>query len=284
MPSHTWDFSFLSSRAYMLTTTAGPGMIELYSFRGRPDAGAAEEDTSTPVVTMLLPPLRVGHEPHHFATHSGPFVRYQTRGRAFGTARESRVHLMSIHYGERGPRFHLFVLNEFLLALHTSAGQLLSAPVLEWKDWGPTHTRFLEHSVNFQWLRCVRFPEVVCVSADAWRRYVHGSRVVLPPFVSATWPLLESTLCVLDFNVHPKRADDPVPLHDPAKGCQLITEPSRVPATTVFEEDVVTSLPYLASTRSGKFHYSGFMIDDERIIGMKVCIWRVLHLVTSSAC
>ena len=98
---------------------------------------------------------------------------------------------------------------------------------------------------------------------------MHGSRVVLPPFVS-TWPLLEATLCVLDFNVHPKRVDDPVPLGCPRQNNQLVTLPSRVPATTVFEEDIMTSLPYLASTRSDKFHYSGFMIDEERIVGMKV--------------
>ena len=163
MPSSTWDFSFLSSRAYMLTTTAGPGTIELFCFRGRPDAGApgeGREDTSAHAATLLLPRLRAGHEPHHFATHSGPFVRYQTRGRAFGTARESRVHLMSIHYGERGPMFHMFVLNRFLLSLVPRVGHLpphpAPPPAHEWVQWGPRHTRFLEHSVNFQWLRCVR--------------------------------------------------------------------------------------------------------------------------------
>ena len=111
------------------------------------------------------------------------------------------------------------------------------------------------------------------MSADVSCRYVHGSRVVLPPFASQ-WPERKSTLCVLDFNVHPKRVDDPVPLN--SLGSQLITEPSRVAATTVFEDDVVTSLPYLASTRSETFHYSGFMIDDERIIGMKVRVESVL--------
>lgn len=113
------------------------------------------------------------------------------------------------------------------------------------------------------------------MSADVSCRYVHGSRVVLPPFASQ-WPERKSTVCVLDFNVHPKRVDDPVPLHCPEKDSRLVTDPSRVPATTVFEDDVVTSLPYLASTRSENFHYSGFMIDDERIIGMKVRVESVL--------
>lgn len=98
---------------------------------------------------------------------------------------------------------------------------------------------------------------------------------MLPPFLT-TWPVLESTLCVLDFNVHPERKDSVVVPQDSGTSYQFVTDPSRVAAGTVFEDDIVTSLPYSASTRSGKFHYSGFMIDDERIIGMKVC-----HLLAS---
>ncbi|KAH9841153.1 uncharacterized protein C8Q71DRAFT_702214 [Rhodofomes roseus] len=228
MPASTWDFSFLSSRAYMVTATSGAGSIELYSFSGRP-----------------------GTAPHHFATHSGPFVRYQTPGRAFTTAREKRVHLMSLHYGERGPRFHMFVLNKFLMSFLPPEGEARPWAAHNWKAWGPENTRFLEHNVNFQWLR-----------------YVHGTRVVLPPFFT-TWPVLESTVCVLDFNVHPKRIEHTVLPEGSSNRYQLVTDPSRVPAGTVFQEDVITSLPYSATTRSGKFQYSGFMIDDERIIGMK---------------
>ncbi|KZT66482.1 hypothetical protein DAEQUDRAFT_674869 [Daedalea quercina L-15889] len=256
MPPGTWDFSFLSSRAYMLTATTGAGAIELYSFGGRADADAdGGADTSVHAATLRLPPLRAGHEPHHFATHSGPFVRYDAPGRPFSTARENRVHLMSLHYGERGPRFHMFVLNRFLTSFLPPEGARGARPwsAHDWSEWGPANTRFLEHNVNFQWLR-----------------YVHGSRVVLPPFLT-TWPVLDSTLCVLDFNVHPKRWDDVVLPEIPGTSYQFVTDPSTVLAGTVFQDDVVTSLPYSASTRSGKFHYSGFMIDDERIIGMKVC-------------
>lgn len=177
MPNSTWDFSFLSNRAYMVTATGEAGTIELFSFRGRSDVtattveGETGADTSAHVATLRLPRLRAGHEPHHFATHSGPFVRYQTRGHAFGTARESRVHLMSIHYGERGPRFHMFVLNRFLLSLYPRgewAPVPSSASVHEWEGWGAKNTRFLEHSVNFQWLRCVSPAIGAYTDTDAW--------------------------------------------------------------------------------------------------------------------
>lgn len=44
----------------------------------------------------------------------------------------------------------------------------------------------------------------------------------------------------------------------------------KVPAKQLFAKEVVTRLPYAVSTRMGMFRYSGFMIDEERLIGMKV--------------
>jgi len=51
------------------------------------------------------------------------------------------------------------------------------------------------------------------------------------------------------------------------------TEPSRVPASCVFVNDVVSKLPYTHAMRKDlSAVYSGFMIDDERIVGLKVGI------------
>lgn len=44
-----------------------------------------------------------------------------------------------------------------------------------------------------------------------------------------------------------------------------------IKAGTLFKEDVTSWLPYSRATRVGSFsHYSGFMIDEERLVGMKV--------------
>ncbi|OBZ73464.1 hypothetical protein A0H81_06795 [Grifola frondosa] len=58
-------------------------------------------------------------------------------------------------------------------------------------------------------------------------------------------------------------------MHDSQGKCRLLLEPTTLAAGMVFEEDVTTSLPYSLSLRTGTFNYSGYMLDDERLIGMK---------------
>lgn len=81
-------------------------------------------------------------------------------------------------------------------------------------------------------------------------------------------------LRVLEFNVHPKRINDPTGMslqcESPLVSYTIKDGPSTVPRGRVFVHDIVTSLPYMESSRAGSFNYSGFLIDDERIIGMKV--------------
>lgn len=80
--------------------------------------------------------------------------------------------------------------------------------------------------------------------------------------------------------MHPSRIDDPcdalIAQHDAIHGdtgpgtFEEIVVPAIVPKTTTFVEDVVTYLPYIASTRTFSADYTGFMIDQERLVGMKV--------------
>ena len=49
------------------------------------------------------------------------------------------------------------------------------------------------------------------------------------------------------------------------------TEPSKISASGVFVNDVISKLPYTHAVRKDLCAvYSGFMIDDERIVGLKV--------------
>ncbi|PCH34839.1 hypothetical protein WOLCODRAFT_145533 [Wolfiporia cocos MD-104 SS10] len=271
LPMGTWDFSFLSSRSYMLCSTAGAGAIELFSFEGDPPA--LQQDLSkrpAHVATLRLPPVKDGHEPHQFTTHSGPFVHSPTPGKPFELGPDSRIHLIALSYGDRGRRFHMFVHNRFLQSfVRRGPGPAddVQKVTREWPEWGPRNTRFLEHDVHFQWLR-----------------YVHGERVILPPIMSPILPRSprpECTLCVIDFNVHPNRTDDPVPLHgaDTPGVYEASLESSVVTADGIFEHNVVTHLPYAVITRPGRYRYSGFMIDDERIVGMRM-FWIISHGVS----
>ena len=106
-----------------------------------------------------------------------------------------------------------------------------------------------------------------------YSRYVHGARVVQPPF----WRT-PTSLSVLDFNVHPTRVNDPAgPLEssdadDYGVTYGVITAPTVINRGQVFRHTVTTRLPYSESRREGTYNYSGFLIDDERIIGMKVSV------------
>jgi len=94
-------------------------------------------------------------------------------------------------------------------------------------------------------------------------------------------PSGESRVEVLDFNVHASRAPtmaeklaathlgiDP---ELPPEGARLVREPSVFPAGLVFAKEVVTSLPYYSVPAPGQFEpYVGYMIDEQRLLGVKV--------------
>lgn len=107
-------------------------------------------------------------------------------------------------------------------------------------------------------------------------RYVHGTRVVCP----VLQPSGESRVEVLDMNVHALRAPtaaekvaasrlgiDP---EKPAEGSRLVCEPSVLSAGGVFAKEVVTGLPYYSVPAPGQGSYVGYMIDEQRLLGLKV--------------
>lgn len=60
------------------------------------------------------------------------------------------------------------------------------------------------------------------------------------------------------------------------------TEPTKIPTRGVFVNDVISKLPYTHTVRKDLCAaYSGFMIDDERIVGLKVRVpllsWRAFR-------
>ena len=105
-------------------------------------------------------------------------------------------------------------------------------------------------------------------------------------------PSGESRVEVLDFNVHPSRARttaeklaatrlgiDP---EQPPSGAHVVCEPSPFPAGLVFAKEVVTSLPYYSVPAPGQREpYVGYMIDEQRLLGLKVrsfcCLTRMLQ-------
>lgn len=84
-------------------------------------------------------------------------------------------------------------------------------------------------------------------------RYVHGQRVVCST---------SNTIQVLDFSrsIHPSSS---------AHEMFLRSNPSCVPKESIFVDDVITQLPYYTVNRTINQKFFAFMIDDERIIGLR---------------
>ncbi|PIL34558.1 hypothetical protein GSI_03336 [Ganoderma sinense ZZ0214-1] len=298
LPTGAYDFAFISSRAYMITVTTGSGSIELYTFSDAAEAPTSSKSKSesqsgalqpqsassivadarrslpTQVAVLALPPTAPGVSLRRFLTHAAPFVARPTPGRLFETPRDAQVHMMSLFYGDHSRSYYLFLHNRYLLSHIPVApgvgsgkgeeGEEAKVVERQWDDWGPDHTRFVNWIAHFQWLR-----------------YLHGQRIIFPPI-----PLREGdedgemVMLMIDFNVHPKRLDDPVDTTgDALEGDEAgnakyemvdkehVTEPGKV-----FEYPVVSRLPYAVSTRRGVrdvLDYTGFMIDQDRLIGMR---------------
>jgi len=57
----------------------------------------------------------------------------------------------------------------------------------------------------------------------------------------------------------------------------LKVEDSVLVAGSVFKEDVQSSLPYVETMTRAEYHYEGALIDEERILGLKVRFEMLVH-------
>ncbi|KAI0738201.1 hypothetical protein C8Q80DRAFT_1347854, partial [Daedaleopsis nitida] len=264
LPSGTYDFNFLSNRAFMLTATDGDGSILLYSF----DDGSSHPPTHAKVARLHLPPTLPGRALREAFTHSAPFVAQPTAGRPFETARETRIHVLNLRYGDIPSRRHLslFVHNRFLTScLPPPDSALEDFPCVErvWDDWGPANTRLVDFVGPFLSVR-----------------YIHGARVVAS-VINRDPRLSGLRIMVLDFNCHPARRDDPTAIPTgirwPTRNRYhtIVEDPLVIEPGDVFRSPVVSTLPYAVTTRTDLSDavgdYSGLMIDREQLVGMRVC-------------
>ncbi|KAF8057527.1 hypothetical protein FPV67DRAFT_1456141 [Lyophyllum atratum] len=244
LPEYTADFSLISPRAYILASREGSGVIQIYAFES--EAGFCPWH----ITTLCLPGLAENVRVRNLTTHTGPFET-PLADEPFATSSTSRIHVISIQYGaERDTsrkHFHLFVHNQTFLSFvedHYSGNSKVPY-IVHWLSWGPNATRLITGLPPYTWLR-----------------YVHGQRVVCPPGLN---PSVE-TISVLDFNVHhfhtPRSSSDEVIR-------QICVAPSTIPGDKLFKNAVTTRLPYFVTSRVIFERYSAYMIDAERIIGLK---------------
>lgn len=160
LPPGTWDCSFLSARAFVLTSVNDSGAMHIYSFTSPP---SSPSPPPPPVLhaTLCLPPLQEGVRLAHLATHTGPFHANPPKGSLFTTSPASRIHVVSVQYvGDQTgmpmnrPRFMFFFHNHTALKyLVDNINGPTEAAEIPWDAWGPKATRFLVHHIPFMWLR-----------------------------------------------------------------------------------------------------------------------------------
>ncbi|KAH9018313.1 hypothetical protein EDB84DRAFT_1276248 [Lactarius hengduanensis] len=262
-PERIWDFSFLSPRACMVTTLKDGGEIRIYSF-----ASPSSSRRPTHVATLHLPTPHPNRALFELTTTTGPFLARPPAGSPFSFSRTARVHVFTVRHDPGAHRgrwqpvcfvVHNRTLMRYVETYRDDGGGAVDVP---WEEWGPAETRLFVLAMGFQWLRS---------------RYVHGSRVVCP----VLQPSGECRVEVLDFNVHASRAPTAaeklaasrlgVNLEEPIEGSQLVCEPSVFPTGGVFAKEVVTRLPYYSVPAPGQREsYVGYMIDEQRLLGLKV--------------
>lgn len=151
----------MSNRSFIVTIPGNEGTIALYTFNGEDDAdhGPTSADSfinqrpPTPVAELRLPRTKPGRGLRQAFTHSGPFVADSTPGRPFHTARDTRIHMFSLLYGDHAGNYSLFVHNRHLLSYVTASAGKGTVIVKDWEEWGPDNTRVVDFLASFQWLR-----------------------------------------------------------------------------------------------------------------------------------
>ncbi|KAG0703415.1 hypothetical protein DFH29DRAFT_917122 [Suillus ampliporus] len=246
LPSHISDFSFISNRAYMITRGIDGGSIQIFTF-------GEHEHEITQVASLSLPPLKSRTHIVHSGIHTGPFVAKCHPDMPSWSNQEERMYVLSVQYIQvdpevpsARPRFFLFFKNSTPLRYIRKYREQKEANPIEvsWEEWGPRETRMLHHQVPYQWLR-----------------YVHGHRVV--------FPVLSGNMQVLDFNVRKTKRHVFAPQRDSRATTEIVDYPSTISADIIFPGPVETSLPYRVCQRDELKGFSGVMIDERRLIGLK---------------
>jgi hypothetical protein len=220
-------------------------------------------------------------------TGSGPLAMPPPSSRPFRDKVEDAIILFNVliedahldpemfHFPETRP--FTFVVHRGALLAHVPAAQRASPPFyhsapelesesaaqvpLPWAAWGPAVTRWFESDH----------------ASIRWITTTSGQRAVAMEEGTPT-PII-----VRDFNPYTVRsARGRAAASGQERGCnwseqlpngnrvRLKVEESVLAAGSVFEEDVRSSLPYVEVATRAEYRYEGVLIDEERILGLKV--------------
>jgi len=237
---------------------------------------------------------------------AGPYLANppQTSAPFYTDTYEQRMHVMTLRYqvDNRVFRYTMYVHNKTFLDLirrkEEERQEMGKAKrVLEWSEWGRENTRMVACHLDFHWLRYVYGTRVVCTPERVTDAQVPGMGVLqrvkvfdfnLRPYLPRPAYLRDeedspigTESASIPLSSVPMDVDsdsDTSALNGDVVETSLVLEPSQIVCDAVFKEPVETMLPYRAVSRvmrvpvGGRgswWGFSGFMLDEERLIGLK---------------
>ncbi|KAF8879598.1 hypothetical protein BD779DRAFT_1551444 [Infundibulicybe gibba] len=142
LPTGVYDFSFLDSRAFSITSIMGTKPAHVH------------------IARLHMPPIDLRYQLASMTSHTGPFLG------AIELINHSRLPPTRVFMGNHC--FVLYVRARTFRSLVTSYYSQ-SIPILldlEWDKWGPHQTRLMRQVPRFPWLRFVEGQRVVCPTSQ----------------------------------------------------------------------------------------------------------------------
>jgi hypothetical protein len=233
-----------------------------------------------PICVLNLPPLTrnasiVGldcrAEPN--PTGTVPLAIPAPSNRPFRDKSEDAIILFSMDiYGFNLLRFTLIVHRRMLLdhipAVHRASEPFCSIPehslgTLPWEAWGPSATRwFKSDSVSVHWITTTAGQRAVTMEDGA------STPIIVRDF--NPYAVRSARARAAACGNLQQRCDWSEKLPN-GNTMTLKVDDSVFAAGSVFKNEVRSSLPYVEVVTREKYHYGGVLIDEERILGLKVC-------------
>jgi len=189
-----------------------------------------------------------------------------------------QVHPGQFHFPETRPFtfiVHRRALVEHIPAPHRACAPFCSAPGSEpesvhvpWAAWGVAATRWFEGDpASMRW-----------ITTTAGQRAVTMEESIPTPIIVRDFnPHTVRSVCArAAANGQPRRCNWSEQLPN-GNRMTLKVEDSVLVAGSVFKEDVQSSLPYVETMTRAEYHYEGALIDEERILGLKVRFEMLVH-------
>jgi hypothetical protein len=255
------DFSFVSLDTIIIVTPGG--FIELWYFQDP----SISKSTPFPKARYALPPLAQGFIYWYIAMSANPTTGHVSSIDVLSSAKT----LYYPHPDERIYAFCITLLNSnqldglayfyvFFVNIHTflhpsqAILEYMAASVkpddpIPWEIWGPHNTRWFSENISTE-----------------WQHSLHGYRtvdIVDTPMA----PGGKQNLRIRDFNPYALART----IRDGAnwRG-RVVRESSTILAEDAFDQDVVSHLPYCEIISEDTFDVTDVMMDDGRILLLKV--------------